>query len=380
MSAATQKFDSVDQLSGDDLLSLLIETATNHALFTLDLNGIVTSWNPGAERIIGYRAREIIGQSFARFHTDADQAARKPSLTLEHALAHGRYEEEGVRVRKDGSAFPAEVVIYPIRRKSGDLVGFAKIARDVTGRVERERAEAASAAKSRLLAQLGHEFRTPLNAIIGFSEVMQQKIYGELGHPRYASYIDDIHASGLHLFRLVEAILDLARVETDRAVPIWQPIDLNAEIAYVIRLMRDRAEGSGIRLMRSSTGDYAAFEADERMVRQCLINLVDNALKYSPAGTRVTVGVERKGSWLYLTVTDQGRGIAKNEIDRAMEPFRQVGEDVEHRRDGVGLGLALVKSFCEAHGGNLTIDSELGRGTRVVARFPYPRGRPSPAR
>jgi len=373
MNVAPQQSSPSDHLLGDDLLSLLIESATNHALVTLDGDGLITRWNAGAARIFGYRAREIIGHSFARFYRPAERAAGKPAQSLAEALARGRYEGEDIRVRKDGSEFPAEIVIYPLRRKSGELIGFAQIARDITNRVELERASAASAAKSRLLAQLGHEFRTPLNAIIGFSEAMQQRIYGDLGHPRYASYIDDIHASGLHLLRLVESVLDLVRVDTDKVVPALQPVNVAEIVAYVMRVTKQKAEARGIGLISSSSGDFAAFEADDRMIRQCLINLVDNALKYSPAGTRVTISAERKGSWLSLGVADQGRGIAKDEIACAMEPFRQLGDDAKERRDGVGLGLALVKSFCEAHGGTLVIESELGRGTRVSARFPYPR-------
>lgn len=372
MGAVSRKFQSIEQVPGDDLLPLLIETATNHALVTVDIDGIVTSWNPGAERITGYSAAEILGQSSARFYRKADQIAGAPCRALQLALAQGRFEEEGVRVRKDGSEFPAEVTVYPMHRKNGDLAGFAKITRDITGSIERKRAEAASAAKSRLLAQLGHEFRTPLTAIIGFSEAMQQQLYGALGDPHYAAYVDDIHASGLHLSHLVDAILDLVRVDTDKVMPVCQPVDLNALIDYVMRLTRQKAEERDIRLMRSSSGDFGEFSADERMVRQCLINLVDNALKYSPAGTRVTIAVERKLSWLRLAVIDQGRGIAKEEIAHVVEPFRQAGESATQRRDGVGLGLALVKSFCEAHGGDLEIESEVGRGTRVIAKFPYP--------
>jgi PAS domain S-box-containing protein len=379
MGATVQKFDLTDHLSGNDLLPLLIDAATNHALFTLDPQGNVSSWNAGAARITGFRAREIVGQSFAKVYTKADRASGKPQRSLKLALARGRYEEEGVRVRRDGSEFPAEVVIYPFHGKDGTLIGFVKITRDITGRLVTERAEAASAAKSRLLAQLGHEFRTPLNAIIGFSEVMQQKMFGPLGDPRYQSYVEDIRASGLHLFHIVESILDLVRVDTDKVVPAWKPVDVNEVVGYVMRLVRRKAEERNIRLMSSSSGDYAAFQGDDRMIRQCLINLVDNALKFSPAGTRVTVSVERTASWLSVTIADQGRGIAKDEIARALEPFRQVGEGTEQGRSGVGFGLALVKSFCEAHGGSLEIISELGHGTRAIAKFPYPGGDPQRA-
>jgi PAS domain S-box-containing protein len=374
MPAAARHISLAKHLSGDDLLSLLIETATNHALFTLDRRGNVNGWNSGAERILGYRAGEIIGQSSARFYPDADRAGDAPQRALDAAAAQGRYEEEGVRLRKDGREFPAEIVIYPIRGRNGLAVGYVKIIRDVTGRVERDRALAASAAKSRLLAQLGHEFRTPLNAIIGFSEVMKRKVYGGLGDPRYADYVDDIHESGLHLYRLAEGILDLVRNDNDKATPIWQPVDVNEVVGYVMRLMRGKADDHGIRLISVASGDCVSFNADERMVRQCLINLIDNALKYSPAGTRVTISVARDAQWLGFTVSDQGRGIPKDAIARALEPFQQVGEDAERGQDGVGLGLALVKSFCEAHGGQLHIDSAPGAGTRATVKFPYPGG------
>ncbi len=372
MDIVTPAFRTEEQASRGDLLRLLIETATNHALFTLDRDGIVTSWNPGAERIKGYRADEIIGRSFACFYTEPDRAEKRPLKALAFAAKQGRYEEEGVRVRKDGTIFPAEVVIYAMRDRTGALTGYAKIARDITSRIERKMALAESEAKSRLLAHLGHEFRTPLNAIIAFSEIMNRRLYGELGDQHYASYADDIHTSGLHLLGMVDTLLDLARIEVGKMTPVPQPVDVAAVVGYAARVLGLKARAKNIRIVTAISGEVARFMADDRMVRQCLVNLIDNAIKYSPAGTLVHLTVERLGPWLVINVVDQGKGIAKEDIPKALEPFRQLGDVMTRQRDGMGLGLTLVKSFCELQGGSLAIESEPNKGTRATLIFPYP--------
>src|SRR6185437_2254510 len=175
---------------------LLIESLTDYAIYTLDPTGVVISWNLAAERITGYAADEIIGEHFAVFYTDRDRQDERPHHALETARRQGRYEEEGVRVRKDGSLFAAEIVVYAVRDDNGRLTGYAKITRDVTDRKQREIAELANAAKTRFLAHLSHEFRTPLNAIIGFSEIIKSELLGEISNKRYVAYGNDIHFSG----------------------------------------------------------------------------------------------------------------------------------------------------------------------------------------
>jgi len=353
-------------------LRLLVESVTDHAIYTLDPSGIVTSWNHGAERITGYGVDEILGEHVSRFYTEADRREGRPYRALEVARADGRYEEEGVRVRKDGSRFAADIAIHAIYGEDGALAGYAKIARDVSERKMREQAESASAAKSRFLAHMSHEFRTPLNAIIGFSEIIKTELLGKIGNPRYVSYGNDIHFSGLHLLSLVNDLLDLTRIEAGKLEPVFRPTDVKQVAERAIQLFEPVIAAKRITIDLNVAGELQGFIADERMVRQCLVNLVDNAIKHSRTSSMVRVAVGRINDRLTIRVIDQGAGMAARDIPKALEPFGRVGDVSTTPVDGVGLGLPLVKSYCELHGGGIEIKSAPNAGTEVVLWFPYP--------
>lgn len=354
---------------------LLIESVTDHAIYTLDSTGIVTSWNAGAERITGYSAEEIVGEHFSMFYTEHDRREERPYRAMEIARSRGSNQEEGVRVRKDGSLFAADIVIYAIRDEDGRISGFAKIIRDITERKQREFAESANAAKSRFLAHISHEFRTPLNAIIGFSEIIKKEMLGEIPNKRYVSYGQDIHYSGLHLLDLVTHILDLTRIEAGKMDLAFESIDVKPLLEQVLRLVGPAAKSREISLSLDVAQNVFDFTADERMARQCLINLVDNAIKFSHLGGAVKVVARRDDAWLRFLVIDQGIGMAEEDIPVALQPFRQIGDVMTRNTQGAGLGLALVKSYCELHGGGVAVRSKLGTGTEVTLRFPYPGGK-----
>ena len=355
---------------------LLLESLTDYAIYTLDPTGVVISWNLGAERITGYSADEIIGEHFSVFYTERDRTDERPHRTLETARNQGRYEEEGVRVRKDGSLFAADIVVYAIRDDNGRLTGYAQIVRDVTDRKQREIAELANAAKTRFLAHLSHEFRTPLNAIIGFSEIIKSELLGEIKDKRYVSYGNDIHFSGTHLLNLVNDVLDLTRIEAGKIEPVFESVDARSVVERALRLLENKAAAKQIEVKLDVDENVGAFKADERMVRQCLINLVDNAIKFSPPQTTVTVRVSRDDAWLRIQVGDQGAGMSDKEIPLALQPFRQLDNVMSRSNEGAGLGLPLVKSYCELHGGGLSIRSTPGEGAQITMRFPYPGGQP----
>jgi PAS domain S-box-containing protein len=354
---------------------LLLESITDHAICTLDPSGIVTSWNASAERIMGYTAHEIVGEHFSVFYIEAERKDGLPYRALEVAIRDGRFAEEGLRMRKDGTAFAAEVVISPIRGESGQFTGFAKVTRDITARKQREFAEAANEAKTRFLAHLSHELRTPLNAIIGFSEVIKSEIFGEIANKRYVSYGGDIHYSGVHLLNLVNDILDLSRVEAGKLEPVPESIDVNALAEKALRLFDAKAAAKKVRLAFQPGESVHDFTADERMVYQCCVNLLDNAIKFSKPDTRVELRVTQESGWLRIIVADQGYGMAESEIPIALQPFRQLDSLMTRSAEGAGLGLSLVKSYCEIHGGGIAIRSAVGAGTEVTLRFPYPGGK-----
>ncbi len=371
----TSKHEAAQKLrESETRYQVLLESITDHAICTLDPSGIVTSWNAGAERINGYTPAEIVGEHFSVFYTEQDLREGRPYRALEVARRDGRFAEDGLRVRKDGSRFAAEVVISPIHSASGEITGFAKVTRDISERKQREFAESANEAKSRFLAHLSHELRTPLNAIIGFSEIIKSEILGEITNKRYVSYGGDIHHSGIHLLNLVNDILDLSRIEAGKLEPQYDRVDMKHLAEKSLRLFEGKAASRKVTLLVDVAKDIAEFVADERMVYQCMVNLIDNAIKFSKPDTRVSVVINRDGGWLRIHVKDQGLGMAEHEIPIALQPFRQLDSLLTRTIEGAGLGLSLVKSYCELHGGGIAIRSASGKGTEVTLRFPYPGG------
>ncbi|KPF85461.1 hypothetical protein IP70_12265 [alpha proteobacterium AAP38] len=248
-------------------------------------------------------------------------------------------------------------------------------ASETAARLARAEAEQATAAKSQFLAVASHELRTPLNAIIGFAEVMVHRIHGPMGNPKYAEYAEDIRGSGLHLLALINDILDLSKIEAGKMDLRLEVVDLPTLAAECVRLMRGRVEAAALDLRVVSTGEKAPhLRADAMKIRQVLLNLINNAVKYTPSGGTITVAVERDPLWpddyMVMRVADTGCGMTPTEVALALEPFRQINSHLARAGEGTGLGLPVAKSLVELHGGSLSIDSEPGQGTTVSIRLP----------
>ncbi len=261
----------------------------------------------------------------------------------------------------------------------GRFTGYRGSARLVTDSMRQEdrlrqakaQAEAASAAKSAFLANMSHELRTPLNAIIGFSEIMDREMFGKIGVPRYIDYVKDIRESAQHLLRLIEDILDLSKAEAGRIDLEDNEIDLSSSVRSACLMLRERAKRGGVQMTEDVAPDLARLRGDRRRVRQVLLNLVGNAVKFTPRGGRVVVGANRTAEGgLCLSVTDTGIGIEPKDIPRVFEPFVQLGRVKEVSGEGTGLGLPLCKELVELHGGTLALASQVGKGTTVLVTFP----------
>ncbi len=234
---------------------------------------------------------------------------------------------------------------------------------------EKIRAEEANQSKSEFLANMSHELRTPLNAINGFSDIMKKEMFGPLGDPRYKEYVSDILFSGQHLLSLINDILDMSKIEAGKMTLNVETITISDMIEQVIRIVRGRAEDNRLSLVYEPVAAQD-IEADPRAVKQVLLNLATNAIKFTPEGGSVTIAVEPKSAGLIVRVTDTGIGISQDDIARLAQPFEQVDSQNARQHEGTGLGLALSKSLIELHGGNFAITSTLGHGTTVTFTLP----------
>ena len=237
-------------------------------------------------------------------------------------------------------------------------------------RVAKETAEHANRAKSEFLATMSHELRTPLNAVIGFSETMLNEMFGPLGDMRYRSYAKDIHDSGNHLLDIINDILDLSKAEAGKLELVEEIVDIRQVINAACTLIGMRAESAGLILVKRIPPRLPDLRADKRKVKQILLNLLSNAVKFTPAGGRIELFAAADAfSGVEITVQDTGIGITKEQIPQIVKPFVQVDSSLSRRHQGSGLGLPLAIAMMELHGGTLSIESDLGRGTKITINF-----------
>jgi signal transduction histidine kinase len=234
-----------------------------------------------------------------------------------------------------------------------------------------EQLEAVNLHKSQFLANMSHELRTPLNAIIGFSEVLHERMFGEL-NAKQAEYVQDIYTSGRHLLALINDILDLAKIDSGRVELERSRFDLRLAIDNAVTLVRERAQRHGIALEVDAADSLGEIHADERKVKQILLNLLSNALKFTPDGGRVAVAAKRADGAAEISVADTGIGIAAADQELIFEEFRQAQTKPGQAREGTGLGLALTRKFVEMHGGRISVESEPGKGATFTFTLPEP--------
>ena len=232
-------------------------------------------------------------------------------------------------------------------------------------------AQAANRAKTEFLANMSHELRSPLNAVIGFSQVMMDGLFGPLGSSRYDTYARDIYASGNHLLSVINDILDLAKIEAGKVELDDQEIDVEEVTQFCLSVIRERSEARRIQLVLDVPADAPGLVADEQKLKQMLINLLSNAVKFTLDGgeVRLGIGLDEDGNFLF-NVADTGIGMSESDLHRVVEPFTQVDSGLNRRYEGTGLGLPITKSFMELHGGTLRLRSQPNVGTTATLVFP----------
>ena len=376
--AAEQRFRSILRLSPE-------------AVITTGPEGDIRLFSRGAEEIFGYAAAEIIGKSldlliperFRKIHKS--HMARFRGQEIDHLVMTQRSEITGLR--RNGQEFPASASVSKLDMEKTQL--FTVLLHDITDQkifedqlsLAKEEAERANVAKSDFLASMSHELRTPLNAIIGFSEMITGEIVGPVRNPKYIDYAANIHTAGRHLLSLIDDLLDISRLEMGDIDLHDDVIDLPDMIEEVNTMIRGIADQAQLEYACVVQPELPQFRGDRRRLSQILLNILSNAIKFTPPGNSVTFSTFVHGNDVTFTISDNGIGIRDEDISRITDPFVQTHElDINRapEANGVGLGLALVKKMTELHDGELRIESSYNIGTTVSVRFPASRSIWSP--
>ena len=375
--------DASLQQERDDAISLLTSVfdVSEVGIVVTDDEQNIIRVNDSFIRIYGWSRDELIGQPFVNLIAEEDRVRAQRS--------HEEFMKSGIRssgemkiVRRDANVANALFTTAALELSLGRRFQVTTIMditlrkqMELSLRLAKEQADAANQAKSTFLANMSHELRTPLNAIIGFSEMMMKETYGALGNDKYKEYMGDIHVSAKHLLEIINEVLDMSKIEAGRVELDEEYMDVEGLLASVGRMMASRAFSSGLQIEEDVQPNMPPLYADPRLVRQILINLVGNAVKYSNTDGVIKVGaMQDEHANLIIFVSDEGVGIPKEKIALALEPFGQVSTAQSNEPvQGTGLGLPLAKAMTELHGGTLRLESDTGKGTKVFVEFPAER-------
>jgi PAS domain S-box-containing protein len=347
---------------------LMLEGVQDYAIFMLDPEGRVTSWNAGAQRITGYTADEIIGHSFEIFFLPEDVAAGQPSAELRQAMLNRRAEDRGWRLRKDGSRFWAEAVVTLLRDESGRMRGFAKVVRDLSDKKRMESLEEQGRNLTEFLAMLAHELRNPLAPIRNALAIMEAS---EPGAARIKWSREVIERQTAHLTRLVDDLLDVSRITRGKLRLKSAPLDMNVMLTRAIESTRPLIDQRGHRLHVNWPARPAMVYGDMTRLTQVALNLLTNAAKYTPEGGDIWIDMDGSDDDVVMRIRDNGVGITPQFMEGIFDLFAQGERTIDRAEGGLGIGLTLARRIVALHGGSITVSSPgPGKGAEFVVTLP----------
>ena len=354
---------------------IAIVESSEDAIVSKDLNGVITSWNRAAERLFGYAADEVIGQSI-RIIIPTERLAEE-EVVLSAVRRGDRVDHfETQRRRKDGTLVPISLSVSPIRDEQGTVVGASKIARNISDRVQAERErvrlvealQEANRLKDEFLATLSHEIRTPLNAILGYAQLLQGNLLDDEKRLRGARVIE---RNARALAHIIEDVLDVSVITSGRLRLNVRPVELPDLVKEAITTVQFAADAKGVRLVTEVDPGVTPVAGDAERLQQVLWNLLINAVKFSTRGGRVVVAVRPAGAAVAVSVKDSGIGIDQEFLPYVFDRFRQADSRTTREHGGVGLGLAIARHIVELHGGTISVSSKgVGKGAEFTVTLP----------
>jgi PAS domain S-box-containing protein len=364
---------------------ILVDSVQDYAIFSLDTDGRIVSWNKGAQKIKGYTADEIVGQHFSKFYLARDIEANKPARELELAKKMGRVEDEDWRVRKDGETFWANVVITALYGPDGELIGFAKVTRDLTERKAQEDSlhransqlqkqqielERLNLSKDEFMSLASHQLRTPATVVKQLLGMLLEGLYGDVPEDLIA-VISKAYNNNERQIHIVNSLLKVAQLDAGKVIIRKTPL----KVAELLKdIAQEYAETSSVHGQKV-TVDLSApqpleLQADVDNLRMAICNLMDNAIKYTPEGGEITLKLSRQSGEAVIEVVDTGVGIDQADISKLFGKFVRLQNSLSQKAGGSGLGLYWVYKIIEVHGGRIEVDSTLGQGTTFRVFLP----------
>jgi len=358
---------------------LLIESVQDYAIFMLDNDGTISSWNSGAERIKGYTASDVLGRHFSWFYVPEDVKAGKPWQELKIARATGRIEEEGWRVRKSGERFWARAVITPLYDTQGTPRGFAKVIQDLTERRQSKEFEEAARRMNEFVAMLAHELRNPLAPILNAVETLERMSPDDAMQVKLHGVIS---RQSRHLARIVDDLIDINRITRGVLSISRSDVDVVGLINHCVEAVRPAMDAARQELQISLPGRRLTTLGDMHRLSQALTNILSNACRYTAAGGKININAVERADDIVISVADTGRGIAPEDLERIFNLFDQGHRLTLGNAGGLGIGLTLARRIIELHGGTITVESGgVGKGSVFHLRLPRaPTGIASPQR